>query len=318
MTPFRRAVQFIILLLGVMAGMITFVAGYMARMIVSPPRQRLWATPQQLGMPYEDIQFPARDGLRLSGWFIPAKTANGQGPKATLLVVHGWPWNRLGTTAENILIDLPGGAPVQLIQLTLALHRRGYQMLMFDLRNHGQSAASPPMTFGLREADDLLGALDYAAGREDVDPRRIGVIGFSMGANTTLFSLPKTELIGAAVAVQPTSPALYTRRYSATVIGPLSRLVLPLVELVYRLAGGLSFSAMEPIFAAGGSGQTPVLFVQGKGDNWGSAENVAAMVAASPTTVEPIYVPSNGRFGGYHYVINHPETLDAFFSQHLA
>jgi dipeptidyl aminopeptidase/acylaminoacyl peptidase len=304
--------------MGVVAGMITFVAGYMARMIIRPPRQRLWATPDELGMPYEDVQFPAHDGLRLSGWFVPARLEDGQQPKATLLLVHGWPWNRLGTAAESILVDLPGSAPVQLMHLALALHRRGYQLLMFDLRNHGQSAASAPVTFGWREADDLLGALDYAAGREDVDAGRIGVVGFSMGANATLFCLPRTDLVGAAVAVQPTSPNVFASRYGAAVVGPLSRLVIPLVEFIYRLAGGLKFSAMEPIFASSGSGQTPLLFVQGKGDNWGSAENVAAMAAASPTAVEPIFVESSGRFGGHQYVIDNPEMVDAFFTGHLS
>jgi dipeptidyl aminopeptidase/acylaminoacyl peptidase len=317
MTPFRRATQLMLLLLGVVAGVITFVAGYMARMMIRPPRQRLWATPDELGMPYEQVQFPAHDGLRLSGWFVPTRSENGQSPKATLLLVHGWPWNRLGTAAESLLVDLAGSAPVQLMHLALALHRRGYQLLMFDLRNHGQSAASAPVTFGWREADDLLGALDYVAGRDDVDAGRIGVIGFSMGANATLFSLPRTDLVGAAVAVQPTSPTVFASRYSTAVIGPLSRLVIPLVEFIYRLAGGLSFSAMEPIFASSGSGQTPLLFVQGTGDNWGSAANVAAMVAASPTSVDPIFVKTNGRFGGYQYVIDNPEMVDAFFSGHL-
>lgn len=318
MTPFRRARQLILLLAGVVAGMVTFVAGYIVRMIIRPPRQRLWATPDELGMSYEDVQFPARDGLRLSGWFIPARLDDGQTPKATLLMVHGWPWNRLGTAAENVLVDLPGSVPVQLMHLALALHRRGYQLLMFDLRNHGQSAGSAPVTFGLREADDLLGAVDYAAGRNDVDDRRIGVIGFSMGANAALFCLPRTDQVGAAVAVQPTSPRVFAAGYGAAVVGPLSKLVIPLVEFIYRLAGGLRFSAMEPIFAASGSGKTPLLFVQGKGDNWGSAANVAAMAAASPTTVEPIFVETNGRFGGYQYIIDNPDTLDAFFSRHFS
>lgn len=318
MTPFRRATQLILLLLGVVAGMTTFLAAYIARMFIRPPRQRLWATPDDLGMPFEDVQFPARDGLRLSGWFIPARLDDGQQPKATILLVHGWPWNRLGTSAENILTDLPGSAPVQLIHLALALHCRGYQLLMFDLRNHGLSAASAPVTFGWREADDLLGALDYITGRNDVDAERVGVVGFSIGANATLFALPRTDLIGAAVAVQPTSPTVFSSRSLAAVLGPLSRLVLPLVELIYRIAGGLNFAAMEPIFACRGSGDTPLLFVQGKGDNWGSLENVAAMVSASPTKVEPIFVESNGRFGGYQFVIDNPDTVDAFFSGHLA
>jgi hypothetical protein len=94
-------------------------------------------------------------------------------------------------------------------------------------------------------------------------------------------------------------------------------LIVPLAEFAYRLAGGLKFSAMEPIFASGGSGDTPLLFVQGKGDNWGSVTNVAAMVDASPTTVEPLFVESAGRFGGYQYVIDHPEVVEAFFTSHL-
>ena len=317
MLIFRRVIRLFFLLLGVLAGMITVVAAYMARMMISPPRQRLWATPADLGMPFEDVQFPAQDGLRLSGWFIPARLEDGQQPKATLLLVHGWPWNRLGTAAENILTDLPGSAPVQLIHLALALHRRGFHLLMFDLRNHGQSATSAPVTFGWREADDLLGALEYTAGRDDVDERRIGVTGFSMGANSTLFALPRTDLIGAAIVVQPTSPAVFSSRYGAFVVGPLSRLIVPLAEFAYRLAGGPKFSAMEPVFASGGSGDTPVLFVQGKGDNWGSAANVAAMVDASPTPVEPLFVESSGRFGGYQYVIDNPDVVEAFFTSHL-
>jgi pimeloyl-ACP methyl ester carboxylesterase len=318
MTPFRRAIRIILLLIGVVVGMTAVIAAYMARMIIRPPRQRLWATPDELGMAYEDVQFPARDGLRLSGWFIPARLEGEQRAKATLILVHGWPWNRLGTAAESILSDLPGSAPVQLIHLALALHRRGYQLLMFDLRNHGLSAASAPVTFGLREADDLLGALDYAAGRDDVAAERLGVIGFSMGANATLFTLPRTELVQAAVVVQPMSPSVFANRYSLRIIGPLTKPVLALVKFLYRLAGGLSFSAMDPIFAAGGSGEMPVLFIQGNGDTWGSAKNVADMVAVSPTRVEPVYIETFGRFGGYQYAIDHPEILDAFFSKYLA
>jgi len=207
---------------------------------------------------------------------------------------------------------------VQLLQLALALQRSGFNLLMFDLRNHGQSARSMPVTFGWREADDLLGALDYVSARDDVDAQRIGVIGFSMGANALLFGLPRTDLIGAAIAVQPTSPTVFSARYGARILGPLSKVVLPLVELVYRLAGGLRFSAIEPVFACGGSGDTPVLFVQGKGDTWGSPANVAAMVAASPSQVEPLYVDSSGHFGGYRYVIDNPELVEAYFVDQLA
>jgi pimeloyl-ACP methyl ester carboxylesterase len=317
MSQFRRAIRLFLLILGVIVGLVTAVAAYMTRMLVTPPRQRLWANPADLGLPFEEVQFPARDGLRLSGWFIPA-TASEAEPAGTIVLVHGWPGNRLGSAAENVLTDLPGSEPLSLLPLALALHRRGYQLLMFDLRNHGQSAAAPPFTFGLREANDLLGAVDYLSGRKDVAEQNIGVIGFSAGANTLLYAVPRTDKIQAAIAVQPTSPHVFASRYGRYLLGPLSKIAIPITEWFYQFAGGMPFDAVEPIFSAAGAGMTPVLFVQGTGDPWGSVDNVAQMAAATPRAEEPLLIDSSDRFGGYQYIIKHPEVVDAFFSKHMS
>lgn len=317
MTQFRRVLQLVLLLLGVIAGIISAIAVYLARFLINPPRQRLWTTPHSAGMPYEEIQFPARDGLRLSGWFIPAASKPEQEPVGALVIVHGWPWNRLGTAAENIISDLPGSMPVNLMNLAQSLHYRGYDVLMFDLRNHGRSASSIPVTFGMKEANDLLGALDYLAGRVDVNDQRIGIVGFSMGANTLLYTLPQTTLVKAAVAVQPTSPSVFAQRTTADIVGPLGGAALFVSELLYRLAGGLPLSAIEPIFTAAGAGDTRVLYIQGTGDPWGSLENVTEMVAVTPNAVEPLFIETAGRFGGYQFVIEHTDVLDSFFRQYL-
>jgi pimeloyl-ACP methyl ester carboxylesterase len=188
---------------------------------------------------------------------------------------------------------------------------------MFDLRNHGQSASGGPVTFGLQESNDLLGALDYLATRSDVDQHRIGVVGFSVGANALLFSLPHTDRIAAGVAVQPTSPAVFAERYARDLLGPLGKPVLALSSLVYQQAGHIPLTAIEPVMAAGGTGQTPILYIQGTGDRWGSVSNVAQMATRSPGASDPLFVETHHRYGGYRYPVHHPKVVTSFLAEHF-
>ena len=315
MRLFRRVVRWVFFLFGLLVGMITAVAAFFAQRMIKPPRQRLWATPGDLGLAYEDIHFPAQDGLRLSGWFIPA--ADGRRDGATVVLVHGWPWNRLGLMADDWFSGVEGSRPVDLLRLAYKLQQDGYHVLMFDLRNHGESAAAAPVTFGWQEANDLLGAVAYLNGRAEVNKDRIGAVGFSMGANTILYTLPQTDQIKAAVAVQPTSINSFSGRYGADLLGPLSTATIPLAEAMYQAAGGLRFAALQPAFPAAGAGQTPVLYVQGEGDQWGNLADVTQMASNTPQAHGPLVVEAMDRFDGYQYVVDHPELVTAFLAENL-
>ncbi|MCA9920836.1 MAG: alpha/beta fold hydrolase, partial [Anaerolineales bacterium] len=299
-----------------LVGLVTAAAAYMAKRMIAPPRQRLWATPGDVNLDFESVHFPAQDGVRLAGWFVPAG-ADSLRKGATIVLVHGWPWNRLGESAEDPLAMLDGAMPVDLLRLAHALHRDGFNVLMFDLRNHGESAALPPVTFGVQEARDLLGALSYVNGRSDVDPERIGVVGFSMGANTLLYTLPHTRQIKAGIAVQPTSARVFAEGYGAYLLGPIAPLVMTVAEWMYRLAGGLPLDTIRPGTAAGGAGNVPILYVQGRGDTWGSSVDVQQMATMTPQASGPLLVDATHRFEGYQYVIDNPKVVTAFFEQHL-
>lgn len=315
MRLFRRVLRWVFFLFGLLAGLITAVAAFIVQHMIKPPRQRLWSTPGDLGVAYEDVHFPAQDGLRLSGWFIPAVNTARDG--AAVVLVHGWRWNRLGTMSDDMLSGLDGSRPVDLLRLAYKLHQEGYHVLMFDLRNHGESAAAPPVTFGWQEANDLLGAVAYLNGRSEVNKDRIGAVGFSMGANTVLYTIPQTEQIKAAVAVQPASINSFAGRYGADLLGPLSLAAMPLTEVMYQAAGGLRFTALQPAFPAAGAGQTPVLYVQGEGDPWGSVADVTQMAANTPQSRSPLIVAGTDRFDGYQYVVDHPELVMEFLAENL-
>jgi len=118
----------------------------------------------------EEVSFPTEDGLRLAGWFVPAATPPGRGPRQprspAVLVCNGNAGNRSHR------------AP-----LAAALARAGLAVLLFDYRGY---AANPgrPTEPGL--AADARAALDYLAARPDVDPARLVYFGESLGAAVAL------------------------------------------------------------------------------------------------------------------------------------
>lgn len=317
----RRVLNLLGLAAGFVAGVLAVVVAFFARRMVAPARQPLWTTPAEMGLEYENVDFPALDSARLSGWFIPAPQEGGRNG-ATIVLVHDWTWNRLGDAAADLLANLSGTTPVELLRLAHALYYAGFHVLMYDQRNHGESAAQPPVTFGQAEANDLLGALAWLATRPGADATRvgvgrIGVIGFSMGANALLYALPQTEAISAAIAVQPTTAGTYTARFAHDLLGPADKVVLPLVESIYSTFGGVRLGGLQPSFAAAGAGETPVLFIQAKADRWGSPADAERLRAATPNGEGPLYVDGAHRYDGFQYLIENPRVAVTFFERYI-
>ncbi len=136
-------------------------------------------TPANLGYDYETVSLTSADGVNLSGWYIPSD--NG----AAIILLHGWNGNR-----------------VTMIWRAEMLARHGYGVLMCDLRGHGESDAVM-RTFGWEDVHDVFAALDYLQHREDVNPDRIGILGFSMGGAIAIRAAAETESIQAIVAEEP-------------------------------------------------------------------------------------------------------------------
>jgi pimeloyl-ACP methyl ester carboxylesterase len=138
-----------------------------------PYRRSNWIS--ETFLDFREVTFNSRDGLTLFGRFLPGKN------HATIILLHG-----LGDTNSNMLIHAE------------FLARAGYGVFMIDLRAHGSSDGDTS-TFGLREADDVAGAVDYLLHRADVNGARIGALGISLGAQAALRGALKTDKIRALV-----------------------------------------------------------------------------------------------------------------------
>lgn len=122
------------------------------------PDQRIRGSPADHSLRFEDVFFQAEDGVRLHGWFLPARAGAAKG---TVLHVHGNAGNVTGHF--DFIHWLPDA---------------GYNVLTFDYRGYGCSEGRISREGSLR---DTAAALDYLRSRADVDPTRIVVFGQSIG-----------------------------------------------------------------------------------------------------------------------------------------
>lgn len=125
-----------------------------------------------LGVAHENVSFTTSDGLRLRGWYIPSR--NGAA-----------------------VVDFPGRLGTQAHARMLAKH--GYGVLLFDRRGEGRSEGAGNMV-GWGGDKDIIAAVDWLKKRPDVDPRRIGGIGFSMGGELMLEAAAKDPDLAAVVS----------------------------------------------------------------------------------------------------------------------
>ena len=274
----------------------------------TPRRQ----TPTDAGLEYESVSFPATDGVKLSGWFIPHE---GDGPGPAIVFLHGWLWNRLGNVAGRVpFVD----HDVEFLPAAKALHDAGYHVLLFDLRHHGESGRGrAPITYGPRETRDYVGAVNYLRSRPDVDGERIGAIGTSMGGNTVIMGTPLCQPIKALLAVQPTKLHTFNTNFARDELGPLGPASLAPIDWMYALMRLPRPTKHDPGTAAPHLGDTVVQYVQGTGDPWGTMEIIDEFAAKTPNALPVVRFPSAGRYEGYRYVSERTDDVVGFFREHL-
>jgi pimeloyl-ACP methyl ester carboxylesterase len=136
--------------------------------------------PSNHGIEYQPVAlYNEQDDIRLSGWYIPSK--NG----AAVMLLHGFGANRLEmkTRAD-------------------ALARHGYGVLLYDLRAHGESGGKV-RAFGWQDVKDVNAALEFLSTREEIDPGRMGILGFSTGGQIAIRATAEYEQIKAIIADDP-------------------------------------------------------------------------------------------------------------------
>jgi len=136
--------------------------------------------PSHYLLPSMELRWRSSDGVDLAGWWIP-------GPKGAPGIVMA-PGHAMGRA--------------DVLSLASALHREGYNLLVFSQRGCG-AAPSSGSTLGLREPDDLLATLERLRAQPGVDVGKLGVWGVDSGARAALVAAAGDRAVRAVVADSP-------------------------------------------------------------------------------------------------------------------
>lgn len=168
--------------------------------VIYVPERTIEMTPRSEGVTYEDIWFPASDGLKLHGWLIPAPNA-----RVTLVWFHG--------NAGNISHRLEN--------LKLFHDKLGVTVFIFDYRGYGRSRGKPSEEGTYRDAE---AALAYLRSRPDIDPERIVYFGRSLGAGVAVELATRHPPLGLILESPfPSIPEMARHHYPFLPVGPLLR-----------------------------------------------------------------------------------------------
>lgn len=136
------------------------------------PDSKVYATPDQVGLKYEQVTFTSKDGTKLSGWFVPATKA----PLGTVVHFHG---NAQNMTAHFSFVSW--------------LPKFGFNVFVFDYRGYGASEGTLDRV-GIHE--DSIAALTYIKSRTDIQQDRILVFGQSLGGANAIAALATSDFEG--------------------------------------------------------------------------------------------------------------------------
>jgi dipeptidyl aminopeptidase/acylaminoacyl peptidase len=137
----------------------------------------------------------SNDGFSVQGWIVDPPGVAPNAPAPLVTVVHG------GPAFANYAV-YPSSAPFANFLGTLTA--RGFRVFAPNPRgSYGQGEAftrANVKDFGGGDLRDILTGLDAVAQRAPVDPRKVGIFGWSYGGFMTMWAITHTDRFKAAVA----------------------------------------------------------------------------------------------------------------------
>ena len=267
-------------------------AAFALLVIVAPafmgPGERLplTQTPTDFGLGFESVAFEPPDlPITIRAWWIPAARS-----KAAVVMVHGG-------GLDNRSLPYANG-----LALAADLVAHGYSVLAIDLRNYGESDATPDhrITFGDSEANDVIGAMNYLGARHP--GCRFGALGMSMGGETALYAAARDRRLEAVVTDGTFAESGPIAANFARAATGIPKFLLPPFLWSAEHLHAMHLSRGRALDVVGAIAPRPVLLIHNEADPIVPAEDARRLAAAIYSselwiTAAPVSVGDLGPFG---------------------
>lgn len=273
--------------------------------VIHPERSNSTETPQDYHLTFENISFRnAVDNTKLEGWWIPAQNEFFQEKYSsdTIVFAHGFG-------------DSRAGMPIASLQLAKKLTFEGYNVLMFDFRNSGESNGKMT-TIGYYETYDILAAVEFAKSKGS---NQIGLLGWSMGASASLLAAERSENVKAVIADSPFSDFNTYISEQFTYWTKLPNQMSPFIVKTAETILGLDYDKVSPADAAAQmkNTETAIMLIHGKKDNAISYKHSLEIKEKNPHA-ELWLIQDAGHIRGYKKEKEqYEEKIVEFFHKHL-
>lgn len=192
------ALAAVLLLLGLRIAALSFWYGR-ADYVRTPP-EPISGHPERTGIAgLAEVSLKDSNGNRIAGWYAPSQN------RAAIVLVHGTEADRSALLFE-----------------TAFLAQEGFGALAIDVP--GQGASEGRTRWGGPERQAIRSAVDWLSARADVDPRRIGGLGSSMGAYVLTQAAVLDERLRAVVLAASPNEVVEQNRIASSEWGWISQI----------------------------------------------------------------------------------------------
>ena len=238
----------------VVAMIMSFLVAYVAAdaaLEPDPPKNTPYL--DQFPFPVEEVDFTARDKTELAGWFLAAAPPHGEppstAPQPTVVLMHGY-----------------GGTRDVMLPYADFLSKAGFHVFFFDARGVGHSA-KVEVTFGEREKQDVLGAIDYLSKRPEVDQARIGIMGVELGGSVAIMAAAEDSRVASVVVEAPYASLELALQDALDRVVSVPTFLRPLTTYLVKRRIAEDINDRAPIEAVAKLGGRPLFIIEDSQDH---------------------------------------------------